>query len=122
MSEQQPPPYGWYPPGQQYVPPGPPGGYQNGLGTAGMVLGIIALVLFWTIFVGIICGVLAIIFSLIGRGRANRGQATNGGQAVAGLVTGVIAVVFSIGFITLVVTSENSCVQFGTDTTSCSGN
>ncbi|MDQ1683831.1 MAG: hypothetical protein QOC82_568 [Frankiaceae bacterium] len=107
------PPYGGY---QQ------PGGYptpqQNGLGTAAMVLGIIGLVLFFTVFIGIVCGVLAIIFGIIGRNRARLGQASNHGQATAGLVTGIIAVVFSIGLI-LLVTQGHYCAHIGTGPDPC---
>jgi hypothetical protein len=107
--------YGNYP-GQQYLPPSPPA-RQNGLGTAGMVLGIIALVLFFTVVVGFICGVLAIIFGAIGRKRASVGTATNGGQATAGLVTGIIAVVLTIFFIALL--PNVGCFYVGTGTNPC---
>lgn len=68
----------------------------NGLGTAGLVLGIIGVVCNLTVylwFVGLIVGVLAIVFGAIGRGRANRGEATNKGAATAGLVMGIISAV-----------------------------
>jgi hypothetical protein len=103
--------------GQQYSPPPPPG-HQNGLGTAGMVLGIIALVLFFTILVGLICGVLAIIFGVIGRKRAREGLATNGGNATAGLVTGIIAVVITLLFAAIVI-PNHYCFHAGTGPDPC---
>jgi hypothetical protein len=116
MTEVPPPPadgspYATPPPG--YVPPpvggqppagyGPPGNYglqpKNGLGTAALVLGIIALVLCWTIFVGFICGLLALIFGIIGRRRVSRHEATNGGAALAGAITGGLGLAASIAII-----------------------
>lgn len=58
------------------------------MGIAGLVLGIISLLLF-----GFILGILAIIFSSIGIQRANNGQATNKTMAIWGLVLGIIGFV-----------------------------
>src|SRR5579885_2419363 len=94
--------------------PGPP---QNGIGTASMVLGIIALVLFLTIVVGVVCGVLAIIFGVIGRRRARQGLATNSGQATAGLVTGILAIVAVIALAAAVIIpgdGNHFCFHVGT--------
>lgn len=87
----QPPAYG-QPYGQHDQPVGPP---RNGFGTAALVLGILALLGAITGFVGLVLGALAIIFGVLGRGRAKRREATNGGAATAGLVLGVISVVLS---------------------------
>ena len=89
-----PPPYAPYP--QGYGAPHPA---NNGLGTAGLVLGIIGLVLFWTVIVGFICGLLGLIFGIIGRKRASRHEATNGGAALAGAITGGLALLGSIAII-----------------------
>ncbi|WP_030667178.1 DUF4190 domain-containing protein [Streptomyces cellulosae] len=69
---------------------------SNGMGTTGLVLGIIGVVFSVTFvlwFFGVILGILAIIFGAIGRGRAGRGEATNKGAATAGLVCGIVATV-----------------------------
>ena len=89
-----PPPYG--------QPPYAAGGYgspypfatppRNGMGTAGLVLGIIGVVLCWSPL-GIILGILAVIFGGVGLARAKRGEATNRGPAMAGLVLGIVALV-----------------------------
>jgi len=103
MSTPEDPPPGGY---GQYPPPGygqdPPPGYgqgpgygalpprpRNGFGVAALVLGVLALVLSWTIIGGIVPGVLALIFGLLGLARAKRGEATNSGLSVAGAVIGV---------------------------------
>ncbi|MDQ1745931.1 MAG: hypothetical protein QOD07_194 [Frankiaceae bacterium] len=103
----------------------PPGGQpENGLGTASMVLGIIALVLFLTIVIGVVCGVLAIIFGLIGRSRVRQGRATNGGQATAGLVTGIIAIVavVALALAVLIPTGSHFCVHVGVGSNPCTSN
>ncbi|MEU8031650.1 DUF4190 domain-containing protein [Streptomyces sp. NPDC049099] len=82
-----------YPQGPGYAMPMQP---SNGMGTTGLVLGIIGVVCSVTVFMeilGMILGILAIIFGAIGRGKANRGEATNKGAATAGLVCGIIATV-----------------------------
>ncbi|MER5180129.1 DUF4190 domain-containing protein [Streptomyces sp. NPDC002896] len=69
---------------------------SNGMGTTGLVLGIIGVVCSLTFFLwifGVILGILAIIFGAVGRGKANRGEATNKGAATAGLVCGIVATV-----------------------------
>lgn len=84
-------------PGQGYPGYGPPP--KNGLGTAALVLGIIGLVLFWTIVLGFVLGILALVFGIIGRKRANRREATNGGSALAGAILGGLAVAGTIAII-----------------------
>ncbi|MGW3205465.1 DUF4190 domain-containing protein [Streptomyces sp. NPDC001135] len=82
-----------YPQAPGYAMPMQP---SNGMGTAGLVLGIIGVVCSLTIameILGMILGILAIIFGAVGRGKANRGEATNRGAATAGLVLGIIATV-----------------------------
>jgi hypothetical protein len=114
----QPPP-GQYPPGQP--PPGqpPPGQYQtaaypggggypgarrrNGMGTTALVLGVVAVTLVLLLLfspLGAFLGLLAVLFGILGIIRANRGEADNRGQAVAGLVTGGLALLFGI-FLTI---------------------
>ncbi|MFE1438500.1 hypothetical protein [Streptomyces sp. NPDC058739] len=86
--------YGW--PG---LPPVP----SNGMGTAGLVLGIIADVVFCLWPVAIVVGILAVIFGAVGRGKAGRGEATNPGQALAGIICGVVGIALGVGFGVLVV-------------------
>lgn len=116
--EMPPPPVSPYGPGQQtagqygypaqpyagytgYDPYGGQGGWgpspANGLGIAAMVLGILSICLFC--FYGIasvVLGILALIFGILGRKRAQRGEATNGGQALAGIITGAVGVLIGV--------------------------
>jgi hypothetical protein len=67
-----------------------------------MILGIVGIVLAIT-GIGIIAAILAIIFGIIGIRRVRHGVATNRGQALTGLITGVIGFVIAaslIGFYT----------------------
>jgi hypothetical protein len=79
----------------------------NGLATAALVLGIIGAVLFWTVWAGILLGILATIFGAVGLSRTNRG-APNKGMAVAGLVLGVLAIIASVVFTVAIVNVVDS--------------
>ncbi|MFD7320942.1 DUF4190 domain-containing protein [Streptomyces sp. NPDC059875] len=72
---------------------------RNGLGVAALVVGIVGVLFavvplfFW---LGTILGVLGLVFGIIGHSRVRKGEATNKGMALSGLVLGAIAVVVSI--------------------------
>jgi hypothetical protein len=66
---------------------------RNGFGTWSLVLGVVS---FCGLFTFIVPPVLAVVFGLIGRGRAQRREATNGGVALAGIVTGGIALLLGV--------------------------
>jgi len=70
----------------EYAPPAHP---RNGIGITALVLGIVAVIASITVIGGILLG-------FIGRSRAKKGQATNGGVALAGIITGAIGLVLSI--------------------------
>jgi Domain of unknown function (DUF4190) len=107
MSEPPPPPqYGPYPGSYPPPPPQPYAGYtpppigpRNGLGIAALVIAIIGLVFCWTVAGGIILGIVAVVIGFVARGRVKRGQATNGGIAIAGIVLGFLAIIVSLVFI-----------------------
>jgi hypothetical protein len=71
-------------------------GHRNGIGIAALVVGILALVSSVTVVGGIVLGILAICFGAIGRGRARRGEASNEGVALAGLVIGALGLALSV--------------------------
>lgn len=81
---------------------------RNGLGVAALVVGILSIVLCFAWYVAVVLGILGVVFGVIGRGRANRGEATNRGMATAGLVTGIIGIVASIAVFCAVVAFANS--------------
>lgn len=85
------------PPPQPY--PGftpPPTGRRNGLGAGSLVLGLVALVATITIFGGAILGIAAAGMGLLARRRVKRGEANDGGLAMAGIVLGIVAIAASV--------------------------
>ncbi len=78
------------------APSAPPQHPRNGLGITALVLGIVAVIVSITVIGGILLGIIAIVLGFLGRSRAKKGQATNGGVALAGIITGALALVLSI--------------------------
>jgi membrane-bound ClpP family serine protease len=90
------------------------------MGTAAMVLGIVAVVLVILILfspLGAFLGLLAVIFGIIGIIRAGRGEADNRAQAVTGVVTGAVALLvglfLAISIGTFFATNVNDFRRFG---------
>jgi hypothetical protein len=72
---------------------------RNGLGVTALVTGLVGLILAILVVLSplaAILGAIAVGTGIAGIARANRGAATNRGQAVAGLVTGLLALAISI--------------------------
>ncbi|MGH4027875.1 DUF4190 domain-containing protein [Actinomycetota bacterium Odt1-20B] len=95
-------------------PPFPVHQARNGLGTASLVLGIIGVLsgliplLFW--LAGILA-VLALVFGLIGVGRARKGQATNKKTAIWGTSLGAVAAVLAVVGLVITVTAVDDAVN-----------
>ncbi|MEU5283237.1 DUF4190 domain-containing protein [Streptomyces sp. NPDC020755] len=105
-----PQPYGGYP-GYGAYGAGPVGwapAPNNGLGTAAMVIGIVSVVGFCLYGVNIILGILALIFGIIGLGRAKRGEATNRGMALAGVILGSVGIVVGAAILGLIIWAATS--------------
>ncbi|MBA3539291.1 MAG: DUF4190 domain-containing protein [Deltaproteobacteria bacterium] len=84
----------------------------NGLAVAGMVLGIIALVLCWVPILSQILALLAIIFGAIGNGKANK-VGKGKGMAMAGLILGIISLIAGISLIAWAVQQRNKYRSYG---------
>lgn len=101
-----PPPYP-YPVGPYPGPPpyygygAPPARPRNGLGITSLVIAIAALAFVWSVLGGVVLGVAAAAIGVAARARVKRGEADNGGVAVAGIVLGSLAVVVSLIFIAI---------------------
>jgi hypothetical protein len=80
-------------PGNGY--PAPAGKPHNGLGTAALVLGILGL-LGSILFFGALLGLIAIVLGFIALGRVRRGEATNRGASIAGIVLGFLSLVIPV--------------------------
>ncbi|MET8645851.1 DUF4190 domain-containing protein [Streptomyces sp. NPDC004675] len=89
-------PYGHQSHGPGYGWPGMPLAPSNGMGTASLVLGIISAVAFCLGPVAMFVGALAVIFGIVGRRKSNRGEATNGGMALAGIICGAVGFVIGL--------------------------
>lgn len=131
---QQPPQYGQQHPGDQPAGYGgygtgpdygnaPPPGYgqapRNGLGIAALVFGIIALLGAWIPLVNIVSIVLAIVGIVLGimaLRRVKRGEATNRGMSITGLLLSVAALVLAL---VVLVRAANFIVSNYEDIESC---
>jgi hypothetical protein len=100
------------PAGPPPPPPAPPVAQPtNGMAVASLVLGILSILLFFTVVPPFILGGLGVIFGIIGVSKAGQG-APNKGLAIAGLVCGAIGIVAAIAFIALVVTTGEVVTNF----------
>ncbi|MGM0356933.1 DUF4190 domain-containing protein [Streptomyces sp. ECR3] len=72
-----------------------PGARRNGFGIAALVLGLVGAALFWTVVGGIVLGLLALVFGVLGHRRSKRGLATNGVMSLVGAVIGTLALLAS---------------------------
>lgn len=100
------------PPGAPVAQPYPAQQPTNGMAVAALVCGIVgvalAIILFFFPFIGLILGVLAIIFGIVGRNRFKANPAVGRqGMAMAGLVTGIVAVLISLVLIVLGIIAVN---------------
>jgi hypothetical protein len=109
--ENQPPPPNQPPPGYPAPPPmpyagqaPPPAGPRNGLGTAALILAIIGLLTFWSVIGGITLGIVAVILGFVGRGRVKRGEANNGGVALAGILLGFLSIAAALVWLAIMAT------------------
>ncbi len=104
-----PPAYGPPPPG---YPPAQP---QNGFGLTGMILGIISIPISCCWYISGIVGIVGLVFSILGKKKADLGQANNRGIAIAGIATSAagiaLAIVFAILSIVLRDFDVNQWVQ-----------
>ena len=90
-------PYGSDPTGS-YVPPGggaPARPLPTGMAVASLVLGVLGILTAFFLIGGLL-GLIALILGLVALGKIKRGEAGGRGMAIAGIVTGAIALLLSI--------------------------
>jgi len=93
---QQGPYPGGYPPPPPHVYPGyapATASPRNGLGIAALVIAIVAVVSSLSVVGGIVLGIVAVILGFAGRTRVKKGEANNGGVALAGIILGFLGIV-----------------------------
>lgn len=103
------PPYGQQPYGQnqygQYgqnqfgVPANPKA--KNWMGIVALISGIVMCFC--------VPSILAVVFGHLGRDAAKKGNATNGGMALAGLILGYVGIALFIGFVALSLWADMEC-------------
>lgn len=98
----QTPAYGGY--GQEATGYGaaPQNTSRNSLGVWSLVLGILS-VLLCCFVVGVIPGVIGLWLGIKGRGAAARGEATNGGLSLAGIIVSILGIVLGLYILVSVV-------------------
>lgn len=74
---------------------------RNGLGIASLVVAILAVVSSLSVAGGIVLGIVAVILGFAGRGRVKKGEANNGGVALAGIILGFLGIV--AGLVSIVI-------------------
>ncbi|MEU1310486.1 hypothetical protein ABZ419_16540 [Streptomyces cinnamoneus] len=95
--------------------PAPVPAPNNSLGVTALVLGIVGTVLSPTVVFGVILGVLAIVFGAMGRTKAGTGEATNGGQALAGLILGGVALLATALMLVFLITADDDAGDLDDD-------
>lgn len=100
-------------------------GRRNGVGVAALVVGVVSLVLAVLVLffpIAGLLGIIAAVLGIVGIRRATKGEADNRGQAIAGLVTGLlglaIAVFFTVSIGAFFTQHQNDFRKFGTCMTS----
>jgi len=79
----------------------------NGLAVAGMVLGILGLVLCWVPFIGWLIAVVGVILGAIGWSKANK-TGKNKGMAIAGVVCGIVGLAIGVIFLVMAMTAVSA--------------
>jgi hypothetical protein len=83
-----------YPAGREPGQPAPPA-RRSGLAIAALVLGVLSIPLAFTVYPGLLFGLVAIILGVVGLIATRGGRAGGRGMAVAGVVTGLVGLVFA---------------------------
>lgn len=89
---QVPPPMGGAPVGYQTPGPNKP----QGMAIAALICGILSIVLVCVNILSIPLGIAAIVLGIIGRGKAQRGEAGGEGLAKTGMILGIVGIALAI--------------------------
>ncbi len=85
----------------------------NGMATASMVLGILSIVFGFFGWLGIICGILAIIFAVVAKNKikTDPAMAHSAGKAKGGLIMGIIGIIIGVVIIVLFIMAAKALVE-----------
>lgn len=78
----------------QYGAPEP--ARSNGFAVTALVLGLLACLFFWTVVGGLLLGLLAVVFGILGALRARQGRAPRRVMAIVGAVLGALGLIGSV--------------------------
>lgn len=86
---------------------------SNGMATASLILGIVSIVTGFFGWIGIICGILAIIFAVVAKNKikANPSMAHTSGAATGGLITGIIGMLIGIAITIIAIMFVSAVAQ-----------
>jgi len=90
-----------YPPAGYTVPPMTNTGQANTFGLLSMIFGIVSIPLLFCCYLGIPLAIAGAVLGVVGVGKANKGQASNKGMAVAGIVCSAATLVILVAIIIL---------------------
>jgi uncharacterized membrane protein len=91
--------------------PGSPQQPSNTMGLASMIVGIVSIPLACLCGLGLLGGIVAIVLGFLGKGKADRGEATNRGQALVGIITGAVAL--GLGVLWIILSVVLNVTNFG---------
>ncbi|MFJ1593437.1 DUF4190 domain-containing protein [Kitasatospora albolonga] len=97
---------GQAPQGAPYGAPEP--ARSNGFAVTALILGLLACIFFWTVVGGLILGLLAVVFGILGALRARQGRAPRRGMAIIGAVLGALGLIGSVIILIVGVSFLNS--------------
>lgn len=79
----------------------PPAKQGKGMAVTALILGVLALLVCWTVIGGVLLGLPAIILGLVASSRAKKGKAGGRGLAITGWVTGLLGLLLAIALTVL---------------------
>jgi predicted lysophospholipase L1 biosynthesis ABC-type transport system permease subunit len=86
---------------------------SNAMGLTALILGIASIPLACCFYLGIPLGVVAAVLGFLGKNKADQGLATNRGQAMAGLICGIVGA--ALGVLLLLLAGVFSLVDLPTN-------
>lgn len=92
---------------------GPGSNQTNGLAIAALVVGILALLSFFTIIGGLLLGLVAVVLGVMGLSKSKHMNGSGRGIAIGGIVTGVIGALLSLLLIIGAFAIGNQMIQDG---------
>lgn len=78
------------------------------MATAALVLGILAAITSFTVIGGVLLGLLAVILGFLGLRKARRGLATGRGQAIVGIILGLLGIAIAVALFAITQSYLNS--------------